>query len=305
MLTMTEPTQSFFNAPNLEGEGTHRIAYLDWGSVDAKHVAFCVHGLTRNAHDFDYLARDLVERGYRVIAPDMPGRGDSDFLSNTSMYNYAAYMADCLALMDNFHFRSVDWVGTSMGGIIGMMIAAMNPGRIKRMVLNDIGAFIPKEGLKGILDYVYATETEYASRREAETQLQVNMAGFGIDSEEHWQHVFRYSIKEKNGNYTLAFDPNILEPIRAETNNFTDIADVDLSELWEAIKIPVLVIRGEHSTLLDKETVTAMRSTNLKCQWEEIPEVGHAPPLLKPEQYQIISNWMTKSGTVAANLLVG
>ena len=183
-----------------------------------------------------------------------------------------------------------------------MMIAAMNPGRIKRLVLNDIGAFIPKEGLRGILDYVYAVKTEYASRREAETQLQMNMGSFGIDSEEPWHHECKYSLKEKDGMFKLTFDPNILEPIRVETQNFTDINDIDLSELWEAISIPTLVIRGEESPLLEKETVSAMRSANMKCQSVEVPGVGHAPPLLKPDQYQLISKWMAASGLSPVNL---
>lgn len=296
---METPACSFFDAPDLEGTGTHRLAYLDWGDADAKNVVFCVHGLTRNAHDFDYLARELVRKGHRVIAPDMPGRGASERLSDPAGYNYAAYMADCLALMDNFHFRSVDWIGTSMGGIIGMMIAAMNPGRIRRLVLNDIGAFIPKDGLKGILDYVSAAKMHHASREEAEAQLRMNMADFGIDSEEHWQHVFTYSIRETADGFALAFDPDILAPIREETNDFTEIHDIDLSELWEAIRIPVLVLRGERSALLDKETLSAMRAAHLKCQTVEIPGVGHAPPLMKTEQIQVITRWLAGPGMTA------
>lgn len=299
-MTQTDYVDGYFDAPDLEGNGKHRLHYLDWGSADAAQVVVCVHGLTRNAHDFDYLARAIAGPRTRVIAISMAGRGESAPLADPMAYSYMQYMADCLALLDNFHLRSVDWVGTSMGGVIGMMIAAMNPGRINKLVLNDIGSFIPKAGLRGILDYVHAIRMDYASQREAETQLQTNMAQFGIDEEEHWQHLFRYSIQQKNGAYGLSFDPRILEPIRAETKDFSEIHDIDLSELWDAIDIPVLVLRGADSTLLEPETVRAMRASNPKCQSVEFEGVGHAPALLKPEQYRHIQRFLGGATGIAA-----
>jgi pimeloyl-ACP methyl ester carboxylesterase len=302
---MTDFTEATFKAPNLDGQGSHGLHYLDWGSPDAKNTVMCVHGLTRNAHDFDYLARELVKRGNRVLSISMAGRGQSEYLDDPYMYSYPAYMADCMAFLDNFHLRSVDWVGTSMGGIIGMMIAAMHPKRIKRLVLNDVGAFIPASGLKAILEYVSKTPRHFTTRAEAESALRQNMSSLGIDDDAHWQHVFDYSIQPRDGGFAMAFDPRILDAIKAETNDFADVSDIHLGELWEAINIPVLILRGEHSGLLEKETVSAMRAHNMKAQNIEIPNVGHAPALLKPAEYQPISRWLSASGLAPANLRAG
>lgn len=299
MNAMAEPRTGIFNAPNWEDDGRHCLAFLDWGDIDNEKVIVCVHGLTRNAHDFDYLARELSQT-HRVIAIDMPGRGDSDAIADSSQYNYVNYLQDCIALMDNFHFRKVDWIGTSMGGIIGMMIAAFHPARIKKLVLNDIGAFIPRAALKRIVDYVDATPASFTSRSDVESHVQRVLASFGITDPEHWQHFYRYSIKERaDGSFALAYDPHILDPVRNETQNFSNIQDIDLSMIWEAVQTPTLILRGELSDVLERETASAMRSKHLKCNVEEIKGVGHAPTLMEPEQIALITRWLA-SAPVAA-----
>lgn len=283
------PTQHYFESKNLEGSGTHRISFLDWGDATSDQVVVCVHGLTRNAHDFDFLAQQLARR-CRVLAIDMAGRGDSAWLENPSFYTYATYMADCLAILDNFHLRCVDWVGTSLGGLVGMMIAAMHPGRIRRLVLNDIGAFIPAAGLRRIFEYVSSTPISFATHQEAQDRLRKAMASFGVQENE-WPHVLAHSIKPKeNGGFRFNFDPAILAPLRTETHHFSDVTDVDLSELWERVDIPAFILRGSESDILLPETVLAMRTKNLKCQSIEVPGVGHAPTLMsKPQIDPIIS----------------
>lgn len=290
---MQTPIQHFLNAPNLAGGGTHRISFLDWGDPTSDQVVVCVHGLTRNAHDFDALARSL-SGSCRVIAIDMAGRGDSDRLADPSHYHYATYVADALAVLDNFHLRSVDWVGTSLGGIVGMMIAAFHPWRIRRLVLNDIGAFIPAEGLRRIVDYVSSTPASFATITDAQNRLRQTFASFGVQGEDQWAHLFQYSIRPlPDGNFGLAFDPDILVPMRQETKDFTEVKDVDMSSLWEKVICPTLVIRGTESDILTENTLQLMRTQNLKCQSVEFAGIGHAPMLMSAEQISPVAEFLS------------
>lgn len=290
---MNSFTQHFFDAPNLEGpEGTHRIAWLEWGDSTNPRVIMCVHGLTRNAHDFDYLAQALSAE-YRLIVPDMPGRGDSEWLKDTANYNYVSYMMDCLALLEHLNVQTVDWIGTSMGGIIGMMIAVLHPGLIQKLVLNDIGSVVPKTGLERIVAYVSQAPQHFASRPEAEKQLRLMAASFGLKQEAHWEHLFRHSIKERpDGTHHFAFDPNILEPVRQQTDNYQTISDIDLSEFWQAINIPALLIRGGNSDILTQEIADKMCASHTGCRLLTFPGIGHAPTLMEDEQIEAIKNWL-------------
>ena len=149
------PRRHSLRVPNSsESRETHELVFYDWGDVDAATTVICVHGLTRNAHDFDLLAPALAATGRRVFSLNMAGRGDSSWLADPMLYHYGTYVTDCLAVMDNFHLRGVEWVGTSMGGIIGMTIAAHHPTRIKKLVLNDIGILLSREALQRIYAYV-------------------------------------------------------------------------------------------------------------------------------------------------------
>jgi pimeloyl-ACP methyl ester carboxylesterase len=286
----------FFDAPDLsDPTQKHRIAYDEYGDPLSEQVVVCVHGLTRNAGDFTYLAQALAGQGCRVLAVEMAGRGRSEPLRNGADYSYLQYAADCLALMDNFHLRQVDWVGTSMGGIIGMMLAAQHPKRIRRMVLNDIGTFIPAAALQYIVDYVNESLKPFDSREAAEAQLRSNLEGFHIVKDEHWQHVFAHGLREENGQWHFTCSPHILDAMRDEHGVIPPVQAIDLSTLWEAIQIPVLVIRGEHSPLLERETVSAMRSANMQCQSVEIAGAGHAPSLFEPQDYQHVLRWFGKA----------
>ncbi|MCI5050356.1 MAG: alpha/beta hydrolase [Rickettsiales bacterium] len=295
----TTPRSDYFNAPNLDGSGTHKLHFLDWDFHDHDHTVVCVHGLTRNARDFEFLANKLCKH-YRVISIDIAGRGQSEWFEDSANYHYGTYVTDCLAFLDNFHLRNVSWVGTSMGGIIGMMIAAQKPDRIKKMILNDVGAFIPKEALKRIVKYVSAVPNTFDSKADAEAILRENYKSFGLKSDEEWQHMLNHSIQEAgDGTYRLAYDPTIMAPIRLESNNFEDINDVDLSELWEKVRTPTLIIRGAESDLLQKETVSAMRSTHIKATSIEIEGAGHAPALMNNEQTEMVRNWLQRPGALS------
>lgn len=288
---MTQPTQHLLQVTNMDG-GTHRLNVLEWGDTAKPRTLICVHGLSRNAHDFDYVARALCN-DYRVIAIDMAGRGGSDYLSNPNHYNYGSYMLDCLSVMEQLGIASADWLGTSMGGIIGMMIAAMHPDKIGKLVLNDIGCFISKAALARIVEYVSKAPEWFSSQEEAESILRRNAATFGITDEAHWQHLFAHSIRRNaDATFSFAFDPHILDPLRTETNNFETLHDIDLTELWEAVNTPTLILRGAESDILDSLTAAQMgKKPNVTLH--EFAGIGHAPALMDDGQIDVVKQWLT------------
>lgn len=300
-----QPRRHSVKVPTLIGEQseTHELVFYDWGNEDAQHVVICVHGLTRNARDFDLLAADLAARGKRVFALSMAGRGESAWLSDPANYNYATYVTDCIAVMDNFHLRGVEWIGTSMGGIIGMIIAAQNPTRIKKLVLNDVGSFLSASALGRICDYLKNMPASFASRAEADAYLRDIFKPFGITDPVLWEQFVDHSLKSLDGDRVrLVCDPAIAEPMRRESQDFTNLKDVNLAQFWDEIRIPTLILRGQNSDILDEATVNAMRSTNIRAESVTIPNVGHAPSLMNHEQIRIVSDWLTRPSGLIAGL---
>jgi len=275
------------------GGGVHRVVCYQWGNDNAPRTVLCVHGLTRNGRDFDFLSRALVEN-YRVICPDMPGRGESDWLANPLGYNYPAYVADMGFIIKSLGLTQVDWVGTSMGGIIGMMMANAVPGLIRALVLNDIGCVLSAAGIKRIMSYP-ASKNPCPSRAEAEATMRERCATFGIREEAHWQHMFTYGLQEKNGCWRAAYDPAIMAAYSTDRDKEAAVADLDLWGLWEAVtKIPVLLIRGAESDLLSRETALAMQSRHPNLTLREIPGCGHAPALMEDSQIMMVKDWLLK-----------
>lgn len=285
-------TARTFQAPNLTGVGTHTIAYQDWNSETPGIPVLCMHGLTRNGHDFDYLAKALSP-GCRVIAPDMAGRGSSEWLGNKFDYHYGSYLADTIALLSHLNIKQVHWIGTSMGGILGMMTAGMYADIVKSLVLNDVGSMVPGAGLKRITSYAGSPQT-FATKPEAETFLKEIFKTFGITSEEHWAHMIQYTLMQKSdGTYTFACDPDILLPLAHQTEWFKLIQDVDLSLVWQAVQCPVLVLRGAESDILTKATADEMaQSSGKKVTLVEFQGVGHAPALLEDGQIGVVVDWL-------------
>ncbi|MBV8938857.1 MAG: alpha/beta hydrolase [Alphaproteobacteria bacterium] len=264
----------------------HRIAYWEWGDVHNARTLICVHGLTRNGRDFDSLAQALAG-DYRILCPDMPGRGMSDALADAALYTNTVYLSDLLALMDSANVAQADWVGTSMGGILGMMLAATLPQRMGRMVLNDVGAFIPAAGLKRIGDYM--GRTEFPSRQAAEEALRSNYASFGFTEEAQWRHLFAHSLRAlPGGKAALAYDPALAAPF-ADPDK---IQDVDLWELWNRTACPTLIMRGEQSDILSHETALAMTASRTHVELAEIANTGHAPALMREEEIVIVRNFL-------------
>jgi len=263
--------------------GPLTLRWTEWGPVDGRPVV-CVHGLTRNGRDFDALARAMAARGRRVICPDMPGRGISDWLPSGALYAVPTYVAALVPLLAQL--GEYDWIGTSMGGLIGMGLCAVPGVAMRRMVLNDIGPFVPVASLERIRDYLQAFP-EYASLAAVEAQLRKVHAPFGPLSDAEWAHLARHSARMTAGRkFVLHYDPAIVAPMAGTP------ADVDLWPLWEAcIKRPVLVLRGESSDLLLPETAARMGQAP-GVTVETIPGCGHAPALMDPTQIALILRFL-------------
>jgi len=265
--------------------GFHRLAYTEWGAAAGRPPVICVHGLTRNGRDFDYLAHAL-ESERRVFCPDIAGRGKSEWLADPVDYNYAQYLADMTALLARTGALAVDWVGTSMGGIIGMLLAADANTPIRRLVVNDVGPFIPLAALKRIGGYVGATP-EFADLKALEKYVREIYASFGWLGDEEWHHLAMHSARKlPNGKLALAHDPAIAKQFLAVEK------DVDFWEIYDRIRCPVLVLRGAQSDILPAEVAQQMTERGPKARLVEFPKTGHAPALMNAEQIGIIAAFL-------------
>lgn len=275
----------------LAAPAPHRLAWYEWGDPQAPETVVCVHGLTRNGRDFDFLAAALAPH-YRVICPDMPGRGNSGWLPDAAHYNYLTYAADTQQLLAMLSIERFHWVGTSMGGIIGMMVAAAQPQALLSLSLNDIGSTIPAAGLRRILSYA-GSGSVFENTQAAQTALRANLATFGIDDELHWRHIMEHSLHPlPDGKVRLAYDPKIVAALQAAGID----NDVDLTGLWEAAKpIRTLLVRGSESDILTEETAARMKASHARLTRLDIPGAGHAPALMKKEQTDFIRDWIASN----------
>ncbi|HVS27620.1 MAG TPA: alpha/beta hydrolase [Burkholderiales bacterium] len=293
---------------SLGPHGFHRIAYTEWGNPDNAHVVVCVHGLTRNARDFDFLAAAL-QSDCRVVCPDMPGRGNSERLGHAEDYNYTVYVADMAALLARLgaggHSKIlnlaakifgrvknpiIDWVGTSMGGLIGMMIAAQPKSPIRRLVMNDVGPLVPAAALRRLGEYV-GKDPQFASLEEFEAYVRKVSSPFGPLTDAQWRHLALHSVKQhEDGRYGFKYDPAIGAPLKA-----TIFQDVELWSFWENVRCPVLILRGAESDLLLRETAEKMCKREAPTQLVELPGIGHAPMLMTDDQIKIVRDFLLAS----------
>ncbi|WP_419796834.1 MAG: alpha/beta fold hydrolase [Terasakiella sp.] len=271
---------------SLGPHGFHRIAYTQWGFAEAGQTVFCVHGLTRNSRDFDFLAQSLCD-SHPVICPDMAGRGQSDWLVNPNDYGFPTYLSDMSALMAKIGEEQVDWIGTSMGGLIGMMLAAQINSPIQRLIVNDVGPFITKESISFLGSYL-GLDTSFPTLESVEEHLRQIHEPFGKLADSMWHHLAQHSSrKNEEGQFVLHYDPAISVPFKA-----AEPIDVDLWPIWEAIQCPVLILRGENSDLLSKETAEEMLRRGPEAELVEIPQVGHAPTLMEDSQIDLVKQWL-------------
>ncbi|WP_374371837.1 alpha/beta fold hydrolase [Dongia sp.] len=269
----------------LSPAGFHRVAYTEWGDPKASRVVICCHGLTRNSRDFDALAEDL-SRDCRVICPDIVGRGKSDWLRDPLHYGYPQYCADMNALIARLGVDEVLWVGTSMGGLIGMTLAASAGSPIRRLVVNDVGPFVPKAALQRIAEYV-GLDNRFSSLAAIETHLRKVLAPFGPLTDVEWQHLVAHGHRRHaDGTFGLAYDPAIVNNVRLA------IQDWDLWALWDRIACPILVIRGAQSDLLLPETAAEMTRRGPRAELVTWDGMGHAPALMAPEQIAAVRAWL-------------
>lgn len=266
--------------------GLHRMAYTEWGDPANPRVLFCVHGLTRNSRDFDYLAASMSDH-YRVICPDVVGRGESDWLSDSSLYVIPQYVSDLIALLARSGAQEVDWIGTSMGGLIGMSLAAQDNTPIRRLVMNDVGAVIPMSSMR-LMDSYLRTSHVFADLAEAEAHLRDVHSGFGQLTDEQWQHLTRHSFRQGDAGYAYAHDPAISDAFRT----VPIYSDVDLWSVYRRVKCPTMVLRGADSNLLTAATMRRMAECGPEAITIEFPGVGHAPPLMSAEQITPIRDFL-------------
>lgn len=272
----------------LSPAGFHKMAYVEWGDPANPRVLVCVHGLTRCGRDFDFLAQALAGE-YRVICPDVVGRGMSDWLRDPQYYAVPQYAQDMVALLARLGVERIDWLGTSMGGLIGMALAAQPGTPIGRLILNDIGPVIAAGALARIGAYL-AAPPDFASPDEAEAYIRAIAAPFGQLSDAQWQHLTRHVIKSgPHGRFQLRYDPGIAVPFQAAAGEGKDIT---FWPVYDAIHCPTLVIRGENSDLLARETVAEMTRRGPQAQSVEISGVGHAPMFLDDAQVAVVRNFL-------------
>jgi len=274
---------------SLGPSGFHQVAYTEWGDQENPDVLICVHGLTRNGRDFDRLAERLADR-YRVVCPDIVGRGRSDWLADKNQYDYSLYTSDMAALLAHLDVRQVDWLGTSMGGLIGLLLAAIPNTPIRRLLLNDIGPHLPLASLERIGAYV-GLDLAFDTFEEATTYLRTVQAGWGALSDTQWQHLAEHGTRrDEDGHWRLSHDPGIAAA-------FASIeADIELWPLWHAVTCPVLLFRGCESDVLLPETVARMQTEGPPLNVIDWPGVGHAPALMDRQQIEAVADWLATTG---------
>ncbi len=267
--------------------GLHRMAYTEWGERDNPDVLVCVHGLTRNGRDFDDLARAMA-CDYRVICPDIVGRGRSDWLRDPAAYGFPQYVADIMVLLARLDVDTVQWLGTSMGGLIGMFVASQEDSPITRLILNDVGPVISAASLKRIGDYV-GRAPKFDTYEDAEKYIRLVSAPFGTLNDAQWRHLTESSLRHaSDGRLEVCYDPGIGEPFRQALV----FQDVDLWPIYERIRCPTLVVRGADSDLLTRETLQEMAQRGPRPRTVEIPGVGHAPMFLDSAQIAIAREFL-------------
>lgn len=259
----------------LLGARFHKMAFVEFGNPAAPAVV-CVHGLTRNARDFDALAEALEDR-FHVICPDLPGRGKSDWLPEAMAYQPPSYVVALSHLFAQLN-KPAAMIGTSLGGVCGMMLAAAQGTPLTRLVLNDVGPHIPAASLKRIRDYMAGAPERFASIAALEAHLRNIHAPFGKLSDAEWAHLARFSARPVldqtgHGGFAMSYDPKIIEPMRTSVP-----LDIDTWPLWSLIDMPRLVIRGAESDLLLPETYDRMLATG--AEGYVVPDAGHAPALM-------------------------
>jgi pimeloyl-ACP methyl ester carboxylesterase len=291
---MTRPQPRQRHVDCLDATGLHRMAYWEWGDPANPRVLMCVHGLTRQGRDFDELARALCGE-FRVVCPDVVGRGASAWLRDPKAYVIPTYVADMVTLLARLDADELSWVGTSMGGLIGLVTAALQGSPVRRLVLNDVGPVIEPAALTRIAAFVGQPEVWPSEDAAADALWDVSR-GFGPHSREQWLALTRPQLKPApQGGVMSRYDPGIAGPIRATTPETAAFGQQLLWQAYDAIRCPTLVLRGADSDLLSRETAQAMTQRGPRARVVELPGVGHAPTLVAADQVAVVREFLLTS----------
>jgi pimeloyl-ACP methyl ester carboxylesterase len=286
---MTEPRLRHVDC--LDARGLHRMAYWEWGDPAQREVVVCVHGLTRQGRDFDRLAQDLAPHR-REVCPDVVGRGRSDWLEDPAGYAIPSYVADMVTLLARLDATTVDWVGTSMGGLIGLGVAALKGSPLRRLVLNDVGPRIEPATLQRIGSYV-GQGGRWPSLAAAAEAIWALSTGFGPHSPDDWLTLTEPLLRQDaDGSWVLRYDPAIGVPLRAVTPQLTAAGEALLWKAYDSVRCPTLLLRGELSDLLSAETAEAMTARGPQARLHTVPGVGHAPTLVDPAQRAVVRDFL-------------
>ncbi|OGA33056.1 MAG: alpha/beta hydrolase [Betaproteobacteria bacterium RIFCSPLOWO2_12_FULL_64_23] len=271
----------------VSASGLHRLAYTEWGDPGERKVLVCVHGLTRCGRDFDALARTMAS-DYRVVCPDVPGRGLSGWLKNPMEYRVETYIADMVTLLARLDADSVHWLGTSMGGLIGMTLASLAETPLQKLVLNDVGPIVSAVSLARIGEYL-GKAPQFPDFATAVQYVRAVSATFGAHSDAQWSTLTEHVVRRQpEGSYRMHYDPAIAVPFSAAAPE----KDIELWPCYDAIRCPTLVIRGALSDLLKRETMEEMASRGPRAKTVEIAHVGHAPTLMHADQIAVVRDFL-------------
>jgi pimeloyl-ACP methyl ester carboxylesterase len=274
----------------LDTRGLHRMAYWEWGDAANPKLLVCVHGLTRQGRDFDTLARVLCPQ-YRVVCPDVVGRGESDWLTDPMGYQIAAYVADMVTMLARLNAETVHWVGTSLGGLIGMGMASLANSPVRRLVLNDIGPVVQAQALQRIGSYLGLPMHWETVDAAAAYMLSISK-GFGPHTQQQWLELTRPMLHADGAGFRPHYDPNIAVPFRAATPEIAAAGEALLWRSYDAITCPTLLLRGIDSDLLNRETARAMTQRGPRAELREFEGVGHAPMLVVDNQVDAVKKFL-------------
>jgi pimeloyl-ACP methyl ester carboxylesterase len=268
--------------------GLHRMAYTEWGDPANPQVLVCVHGLSRNGRDFDDLARAMTD-SHRVVCPDIVGRGRSDWLRDPSGYGVPQYVTDMMVLIARLDVETVQWLGTSMGGLIGMVLASLPGTPVSRLMLNDVGPAISSESIRRIGEYI-GRAPKFAGLEEAERYIRAVSAPFGALSDTQWRALTESSVRPAaDGGLEMIYDPKIADSF----HRATAAGMIDLWPMFDRVRCPTRIVRGEFSDLLSAEVAQAMTARGPHPDLVQVPGVGHAPMFMDEAQIAIAREFFT------------
>jgi len=274
----------------LSPAGLHRMAFVEWGDPHNPLVLVCVHGLTRLGRDFDRLAQALADH-YRVVCPDVVGRGRSDWLREPMYYAVPQYVSDMVALIARLNAQSVHWVGTSMGGLIGISLAGLADSPISRLLINDVGPRLDAAALARIGSYV-GKPIRFADLDEAIDYVAAVSAPFGLHTRQQWREITEPSLRSDGSGWVFHYDPLIAMPLVAVTAQAAAAGEAAMWKLYDSIRCPTLVTRGAESDLLSRETAEEMTRRGPRARLVEFAGIGHAPMFFDDEQIAVVRDFL-------------